>query len=1137
MPDLSVDEAFGQHVLKTGMATADQLREAMRLQAQAASKGAPIPLAEALVQQGAITARQRETVESKLEVRRDGAQMLGHFQILRKLGEGGMGAVYLAKDTKAGREVALKVLPKEKAKNPSFLKRFHREADAATQFNHVNIAQAYSYGEDKGYQFYVMEFCEGLNLKERLKRDGRLPIEETLQVMIQVARGLKYAHELGFVHRDIKPDNIIVTPQGIAKILDLGLSKNLEDEDQSFRTLSGVAIGTPHYLSPEQARGEGAIDGRADIYSLGATVYHLLTGDTPFHGTSSFDIITKHLTDQLRDPQDLREEIPDGVSQVIRRMMAKNPRDRYQSCHALLPDLELVIDGKAPESGQLDAHLSSVAAPARARPRPAPPSTRRVPLADPLPDPNRRKLWIGGSIAAAAVLLVMVVLLATGPRTGTRRPEIEEPSPPPEPPRTTRKTTPEPPVLPASLPPTPEPLANESPREMQARRKYQDLVRLRDRRELTEPQLQGRLDRLLVDYADTATAREIARQLKIDLPEIAKTPAPPPSRPPPPSPPPPTAPPPAKTENPPAPELVAKPPAPTPPPPPAPDSPLAGWREALAHLAARDAAAAAAAVEKLPARPERDADLAALKGAQTLYAEAPVLLSRLIKGRALAVDYWDVEGGEARIEGNVERLDALRIEIRKGDLPVTLPYGEIRVRSLAQTWLARPGAKPEDRAAAAFACAAEGDLEGAKSLGADTARFERLTTEALPAAESEARRIFWEAERAWFDFSRTQEAVDAYKALLADHGTTAFVRRNRAAIAARTEAPKEFYFEPADMSTAAGFLQGRSKKVETCWTSERDLEGAQRRSNFVEIAFPAAAGTAYRCWFYVGGCCQEVLTFFAQGTEFTGFAEPGGEFDVPVRHSIGSLKKRHQDHLGPKAPERWDWVSIPLPKYGAAGTKRVRLLSDQKGFSVGYAVVSATRTGSPSERDLATMEKLRSETPGFASGPAPVAGSILREWWTGIGGNDIRSLTTHRDFPNRPVGSELIPSFETPRDWADNYGTRVLGYILPPVSGDYVFWICSDDMSELLLSADDTPLRKTRIASLDRAAGYSNWTQFPSQKSAPIRLEAGRRYYIEALQKEGRGQDHLLVGWQLPDGTQERPIPGKRLAPAAAPRK
>jgi hypothetical protein len=425
----------------------------------------------------------------------------------------------------------------------------------------------------------------------------------------------------------------------------------------------------------------------------------------------------------------------------------------------------------------------------------------------------------------------------------------------------------------------------------------------------------------------------------------------------------------------------------------------------MTHLAARDAAAAAAAVEKLPARPERDADLAALKGAQALFAEAPVLLSRLIKGRAFTVDYWDVEGGEARIEGNVERLDALRIEIRKGDLSVTLPYGEIRTRTLAQAWLARPGAKPEDRAAAALACAAEGDLEGAKSLGGDTARFERLAAEAPPAAESEARRIFWEAERAWFDFSRTQEAVDAYKALLADHGTTAFVRRNRAAIAARTEAPKEFYFEPADMATTAGFIQGRSKKVETCWTSERDLEGAQRRSNFVEIAFPAAAGTAYRCWFYVGGCCQEVLTFFAQGTEFTGFAEPGGEFDVPVRHSIGSLKKRHQDHLGPKAPERWDWVSIPLPKFGAAGTKRVRLLSDQKGFSVGYAVVSATRSGSPSERDLATMEKLRSETPGFASGPAAGVGSILREWWTGIGGGDLRSLTTHRDFPNKPVGS------------------------------------------------------------------------------------------------------------------------------------
>jgi len=584
----------------------------------------------------------------------------------------------------------------------------------------------------------------------------------------------------------------------------------------------------------------------------------------------------------------------------------------------------------------------------------------------------------------------------------------------------------------------------------------------------------------------------------------------------------------------------------------------AGWRAAMALAAARDAAGAAAALGKLaaeePVKAEREADLAMLKALGELHAEAPAILSKTPKGQKVAIEYWDPAGNPARVEDAVVRIDAHRIEVKRGEgSSVTVPYGEVRARTLAQAWLARPGRKPEDAKAAAVACALEGDLEGPAAIGAGglDQRFSVRASEPAPpeaaAREAEARALFWRAEGGWHDPSRTQEAADAYKALLSAHAGTALVGRNRAAIAGRAEVPKEFFYLPADFGVAGGFRQGRSKKVESCWTSEKDLDEAQRRTNFVEVSFPALPGSSYRAWFYVGGCCQEVFTCFAQGTEMTGPdpknprqsvpAEPGAEADAPVKFYISSLKKRHQDHLGPKEPDRWEWIQVPLPKYAAAGTKHLRLLTDQKGFSVAYAVVSAARSGSPSDREIAAQEKLRAETPGFESRGMPSAGLILREWWTGIGGGGIGELTGAPGFPDQPAGFELVGAFESPRDWADNYGTRMRGYVIPPASGEYVFWICTDDDGQLFLSTDDSPANKRQIAGLTSWADWDEWEKHGSQKSAPVKLEAGRRYYIEALQKEGGGGDHLRVGWRLPDGTMERPIPGGRLAPCAPPRK
>ena len=370
MPQPISDDIFAQTLNLMGAATMDQIESAQRELAESRATNPAVSLADVVVRQGLITQAMRENIEKKaLVTQQGGIKQLGPYKILKKIGEGGMGAVYLAEDTGVQRKVALKVLPKKHASDQSFLSRFRREAKATGQLNHVNIVTAYNTGEDMGMHYYAMEYCDGEPLDAKLKREGTLPWDTAVQITTQIARGLKHAHDHHLIHRDIKPANVFWTKDGIAKILDLGLAKNIGDAEQSFNTQSGVALGTPHYISPEQARGDRVIDGRTDIYSLGATLYHVLTGSTPFAGSTAGVIMMKHLTEQLPNPQDLNQDIPDGVVTVIRRMMAKKPDDRYANCDALLGDLELILDGKTPAEHGLDEGLSSVAMRKVAAPR------------------------------------------------------------------------------------------------------------------------------------------------------------------------------------------------------------------------------------------------------------------------------------------------------------------------------------------------------------------------------------------------------------------------------------------------------------------------------------------------------------------------------------------------------------------------------------------------------------------------------------------------------------------------------------------------------------------------------------------------------------------------------------------------
>ena len=268
-----------------------------------------------------------------------GTQTLGDYRLLRKLGEGGMGAVYEAEHLKLERHVALKVLPQKFTNDPAFLERFQREARSAAALNHTNIIQLYDIGEDRGHHFFGMEFVDGESAQDRLDREGKLSLEWALHIVRGVAEALRYAHQHGIIHRDIKPDNIMLTKDGHVKLADLGLAKKMGDVTSGV-TQTGAGMGTPYYMAPEQAEDARSVDHRADIYALGITLLHLLTGRRPFEGQTAYNIIFAHVSKPLPTGKQLGTELAPEVEAVIQKMCAKEPDQRYQDYDTLLADLE-----------------------------------------------------------------------------------------------------------------------------------------------------------------------------------------------------------------------------------------------------------------------------------------------------------------------------------------------------------------------------------------------------------------------------------------------------------------------------------------------------------------------------------------------------------------------------------------------------------------------------------------------------------------------------------------------------------------------------------------------------------------------------------------------------------------------------
>jgi serine/threonine protein kinase len=255
---------------------------------------------------------------------------LAHYELIEPIGVGGMAAVIRARDTQLDRFVALKILPPEMAKENDNVQRFHQEAKAAAKLDHANIARVFYCGEDQGLYFIAFEFVEGMNLRSLMEKRGKLPVAESIRYILQIAAGLEHASTRGVVHRDVKPSNIIITPHGQAKLVDMGLARNLERHGERDLTQSGMTLGTFDYISPEQALEPREADARSDIYSLGCTLYHMLTGIPPVPDGTPAKKLQHHQHHAPVDPRQFNPDIPDEIVMILGKMMAKNPKDRYQ---------------------------------------------------------------------------------------------------------------------------------------------------------------------------------------------------------------------------------------------------------------------------------------------------------------------------------------------------------------------------------------------------------------------------------------------------------------------------------------------------------------------------------------------------------------------------------------------------------------------------------------------------------------------------------------------------------------------------------------------------------------------------------------------------------------------------------------
>ncbi|MDD5459229.1 MAG: serine/threonine-protein kinase [Phycisphaerae bacterium] len=354
--ETNYDTMFGKIAVEQGLCSETEISRAME-ELNSRRKISPITLKDLMLDLGYITSGQALRLQQSLRETKSAAHQIPGYKILGKLGAGAMAIVYKGMQLSLNRPVAIKVLPKRLSENPEYVQRFYKEGQLAAKLNHNNIVQAYDVGEAGGYHYFVMEYVEGKTLYDDLAKGKVFGETEALDIIIQVAHALAHAHAKGLIHRDVKPKNIMITTAGVVKLADMGLARGTADIEAA-KTEAGKAYGTPYYIAPEQIRGEIDIDGRADIYGLGATLYHLVTGRVPFMADDPTEVMKKHLREPLIPPDHINITLSAGISEVVEVMMAKRREERYANAKELIADLEAVRNGQPPMLARKEINVS-----------------------------------------------------------------------------------------------------------------------------------------------------------------------------------------------------------------------------------------------------------------------------------------------------------------------------------------------------------------------------------------------------------------------------------------------------------------------------------------------------------------------------------------------------------------------------------------------------------------------------------------------------------------------------------------------------------------------------------------------------------------------------------------------------------
>ena len=348
-------------IIRRGLATPQEIEACKALRAKLAAKEAsatPRNLIDVMVDARVLTKGQSARLIKAAGSEGGGKFEIPGYKIIDRIGKGSMGLVFRANQTSVDRIVAVKVLLDSLALNKEFIKRFEREAKIAAKLSHNNIVNAIDAGEVEGHHYFVMEYVEGATIKDELDKNKVFDEKVAIKIVVAVAEAMKHAHERGLIHRDIKPENVMLTKDGNVKLADLGLARPTADENWAMSE-AGMAIGTPYYISPEQVRGQVDVDIRGDIYSLGATFYHMVTGRVPYMGDTPQAVMRQHVDKNAHfiPPDHINTRLSSGVGVVIETMMARNRDNRYSTPDDLILDLKCLLQDESPmiASGKSDS--------------------------------------------------------------------------------------------------------------------------------------------------------------------------------------------------------------------------------------------------------------------------------------------------------------------------------------------------------------------------------------------------------------------------------------------------------------------------------------------------------------------------------------------------------------------------------------------------------------------------------------------------------------------------------------------------------------------------------------------------------------------------------------------------------------